>query len=87
MTLAMRIEREQQQSHPAPRRRWVTVAADGSGWYVRLEGNHRVDRYPNVTQAIHRGRKLAHQHKPSGLVVQYLDGEEEELQYESATHP
>ncbi len=87
MTLAMRLEREQVQSDSVPRRRWVTVAADGRGWYVRLEGRHPVDRYLNVTQAIHRGRKLAHQHKPSGLVIRYQDGEQEEFQYEKAESP
>ncbi|MFL5357730.1 DUF2188 domain-containing protein [Archangium sp.] len=78
MSLAIRKESEQREVAAAPGQRWVIVAVDGRGWYVRLEGSRHLDRYPNVTQAIHRGRKLAHQHKPAGLVVRYLDGVEEE---------
>lgn len=81
MSLAIRKEREQPEVEVRSNRRWVVVAADGRGWYVRLGSSRAVDRYSNVTQAIHRGRKLAHQHKPAGLVVRYLDGEEEESWY------
>ena len=82
MSLAIRKEREQPDEGVRNGRRWVVVGADGRGWYVRLPGSRHVDRYSNVTQAIHRGRKLAHQHKPVGLVVRYLDGVEEESWYE-----
>ncbi|WPB76001.1 DUF2188 domain-containing protein [Archangium violaceum] len=87
MSLAIRKESERREVGTATGRRWVLVAADGRGWYVRLEGSRGLDRYPNVTQAIHRGRRLAHQHKPSGLVVRYTDGEEEESHYELAVSP
>jgi hypothetical protein len=83
MSLAIRKERKQHKVGAATGRRWVTVGTDGRGWYVRLEGSHHIDRYSNVTQAIHRGRRLAHQHKPSGLVVRYSDGEEEQSCYEA----
>lgn len=82
MSLAIRKEREQPEVEVRGNRRWVVVAADGRGWYVRVGSSRSVDRYSNVTQAIHRGRKLAHQHKPAGLVVRYSDGVEEESWYE-----
>lgn len=78
MSLAIRKESGQREVATAAGRRWVIVAADGRGWYVRFEGSRHLDRFSNVTQAIHRGRKLAHQHKPAGLVVRYPDGMEEE---------
>lgn len=77
MSLAIRKASGQQEVVTATGRRWVIVAADGRGWYVQFEGSRQLDRYSNVTQAIHRGRKLAHQHKPAGLIVRYLDGVEE----------
>lgn len=87
MSLAIRKESERREVGAANGRRWVIVAADGRGWYVRVEGSRRLERFPNVTQAIHCGRRLAHQHKPSGLVVRYTDGEEEESCYEPAASP
>ncbi len=81
MSLAIRKESEQRRAEAATGRQLVLVASDGRGWYVRLEGSRHLDRFPNVTQAIHRGRRLAHQHKPSGLVVRYVDGVEEESWY------
>lgn len=81
MSLAIRKESAQREVEAPTGRRLVLVAADGKGWYVRLEGRRQLDRYPNVTQAIHRGRKLAHQHKPSGLLVRYVDGVEEESSF------
>ena len=87
MSLAIRKESERREVGSATGRRWVIVAADGRGWYVRLEGRRSLERFSNVTQAIHCGRRLAHQHKPSGLVVRYTDGEEEESCYEPAVSP
>jgi hypothetical protein len=87
MSLAIRKEREQHEVGAATGRRRVLVAADGRGWYVQLEGSRLMDRYPNVTQAIHRGLKLAHQRKPAGLVIRYLDGEEEESWFEPREGP
>lgn len=87
MSLAIRKESERREVGTATGRRRVIVAADGRGWYVRLEGSRGLDRFPNVTQAIHRGRRLARQHKPSGLVIRYTDGEEEESCYEPAESP
>jgi len=87
MSLAIREEGEQREVGAATGRRWVIVAADGRGWYVRFAGRRHLDRYSNVTQAIHRGRKLAHQHKPAGLVVRYLDGVEEEAWYGDREDP
>jgi hypothetical protein len=87
MSLAIRKEREQPDERVRGGRRWVVVGADGRGWYVRFGGSRHVDRYSNVTQAIHRGRKLAHQNKPAGLVVRYLDGVEEESWYERPEDP
>ncbi|HEX8440247.1 hypothetical protein [Archangium sp.] len=78
MSLAIRRESERREVDAATGRRWVIVGADGRGWYVQFGSGRKLDRYSNVTQAIHRGRKLAHQHKPAGLVVRYLDGVEEE---------
>jgi hypothetical protein len=75
------MESEQHEGGSVTHQRRVVVAADGRGWYVRFEGSHPLGRYSNVTQAIHRGRRLARQHKPAGLVVRYLDGEEEESWY------
>ena len=87
MSLAIRKESERRAVGAANGRRWVTVAADGRGWYVRLEGSRQLGRYSNVTQAIHGGRRLACQHKPAGLVVRYLDGEEEESWYGNREDP
>jgi hypothetical protein len=91
MTLAIRIKDEQweeQDNRLSPlRRRWVSVTADKGGWCVRLEGSRRVERFPTVTQAIHRGSRLARQHKPSGLHVQYVDGDEERFRYEVPEEP
>ena len=86
MSLARRMESEQHEVGSATQRR-VIVAADGRGWYVRLEGSRQLGRYSNVTQAIHGGRRLACQHKPAGLVVRYLDGEEEESWYGNREDP
>jgi len=87
MSLAIRKESERHEVEAADSRRWVIVASDGRGWYVRLGGRRHLDRYSNVTQAIHRGRKLAHQHKPAGLVVRYLDGVEEESWFGDGEEP
>ncbi|WP_143177980.1 DUF2188 domain-containing protein [Cystobacter ferrugineus] len=81
MSPARRKESKQHEVGSATHARRVIVAADGRGWYVRFEGNRQLGRYSNVTQAIHGGRRLARQHKPAGLVVRYLDGEEEESWY------
>ncbi|WP_395849420.1 hypothetical protein [Cystobacter fuscus] len=81
------MESEQHEVGSATHRRRVIVAADGRGWYVRLEGSRQLARYPNVTQAIHGGRRLARQHMPAGLVVRYLDGEEEESWYGDREDP
>jgi hypothetical protein len=91
MTLAIRIKdeqwEEQQEALSQPHRRWVTVKAEAGGWSVRLEGSRRVERFPTVTQAIHRGSRLARQHKPSGLHVRYVDGDEERFCYEPPEEP
>lgn len=75
--LESRNEGKPREVNPKSARWRVTVAEDALGWWVRLEGSGQMDRYPNVTQAIHRGRKLAHQNKPSCLVVHHASGVEE----------
>jgi hypothetical protein len=56
----------------------VTVAKDEQGWWVGLEGTPVLEYLPTLTQAIHRGRRLAHQHKPCVLTIHHADGEMEQ---------
>jgi len=55
----------------------VTVARDEQGWWVGLEGTPLLECLPTVTQAVHRGRILAHQNKPCVLTIHHVDGEQE----------
>jgi len=55
----------------------VTVARDEQGWWVGLEGADMLECLPTVTQAVHRGRILAHQNKPCVLTIHHVDGEQE----------
>jgi hypothetical protein len=65
-----------------PRPHGVSVSRDEQGWWVRLSASSHRECYPTLTQAIHRGRMLAHQHKPSVLVIHHRDGEEERHEFE-----
>jgi len=64
--------------------RWsrVTVAKDEQGWWVGLESTQVLEYLPTLTQAIHLGRQLAHQHKPCVLTVHHADGELERYCFE-----
>jgi hypothetical protein len=70
-----------------PRWRRVAVARDEQGWWVGLEGSALLECLPTLTQAIHRGRRLAHQHKPCLLTIHHADGEQERLWIAPEEHP
>jgi hypothetical protein len=65
----------------------VTVARDEQGWWVGLEGSGVLECLPTLTQAIHRGLRLAHQHKPCMLTIHHTDGEQERHWFEAEEHP
>ena len=60
-----------------PRLNRVAVARDQQGWWVGLEGTPLLECLPTLTQAIHLGRRLAHQHRPCVLTIHHPDGEQE----------
>ena len=70
-----------------PRLNRVTVAKDEQGWWVGLEGTQMLECLPTLTQAIHRGRWLAHQHKPCVLTIHHANGEQEQECVEPQEHP
>jgi len=65
----------------------VTVARDEQGWWVGLEGTQMLQCLPTLTQAIHQGRWLAHQHKPCVLTIHHADGEQEREWIGPEDHP
>jgi hypothetical protein len=70
----------------------ILVTREEDGWHISVEGDGHHKRYSTKADAVHHGRELARKHQPAELIIEKVDGEEEDrIHYgdpaEHAQHP
>lgn len=56
----------------------VLVTHEDDGWCVELEGDGHQKTYSTKADAVHHARELARRHQPAELVIEKVDGEEQD---------
>ncbi|MBN1205257.1 MAG: DUF2188 domain-containing protein [Myxococcaceae bacterium] len=56
----------------------ILVSKEEDGWHVGVEGDGHHKRYSTKADAVHHARELARRHQPAELIIEKVDGEEED---------
>lgn len=55
----------------------ILVTKEDKGWLVAIEGDGHRKTYSTKSEAVHHARELARNHQPSELIIEKVDGDEE----------